>query len=90
VPDSGRRQRAPSRAPNTEFAQVFQLAELVGRRPVGNIRKLPGGGYRRGNFNRQASWPHAVRAIGAEGLNFHDLRHTRNAWAAGSGVGSET
>jgi integrase len=31
---------------------------------------------RRGNFNRQASWPHAVRAIGAEGLHFHDLRHT--------------
>ena len=27
-------------------AQVFKLAELVGRRPVGNIRKLPGGGYR--------------------------------------------
>ena len=42
---------------------------------------------RRGNFNRQASWPHAVRAIGAEGLHFHDLRHTGNAWAAGSGVG---
>jgi integrase len=28
-----------------------------------------------------------VRAIGAEGLHFHDLRHTGNAWAAGSGVG---
>ncbi len=42
---------------------------------------------RRGNFNRQASWPHAARAIGAEGLHFHDLRHTGNAWAAGSGVG---
>jgi len=26
---------------------------------------------RRGNFNRQACWPHAVRAIGAEGLHFH-------------------
>jgi hypothetical protein len=26
--------------------QVFELAGLVGRRPIGNIRKLPGGGYR--------------------------------------------
>ena len=38
-----------------------------------------GGPLRRGNFNRQASWPHAVRAIGAEGLHFHDLRRTGNA-----------
>jgi integrase len=27
-------------------AQVFELAERVGRRPVGNIRQLDGGGYR--------------------------------------------
>jgi integrase len=27
-------------------AQVFALAELVGRRPIGNIRKLPADGYR--------------------------------------------
>jgi integrase len=40
-----------------------------------------------GNFNRQASRPVEVRAIGAEGLHFHDLRHTGNAKAAGSGVG---
>jgi hypothetical protein len=26
-------------------AQVFELAERVGRRPVRNIRKLPAGGY---------------------------------------------
>ena len=29
-----------------ESGQVFELADRVGRRPVGNIRKLPGGGYR--------------------------------------------
>jgi integrase len=46
-----------------------------------------GGPLRRGNFNRQAGWPHAVRAIGAEGLHFHDLRHTGNHLAARSGVG---
>ena len=28
------------------MAQVFELAELVGRRPVGNIRSLPDGQYR--------------------------------------------
>jgi integrase len=28
-----------------------------------------------------------VRAIGAEGLHFHDLRHTGNALAAASGAG---
>jgi integrase len=27
-------------------AQVFDLAEVIGRHPVGNIRKLPAGGYR--------------------------------------------
>ena len=46
-----------------------------------------GGPLRRGNFNRQASWLHVVRAIGAEDLHFHDLRHSGNAWAARSGVG---
>ena len=46
-----------------------------------------GGPLRRGHFNRQAGWPYAVRAVGAEGLHFHDLRHTGNHLAAGSGVG---
>ena len=32
--------------PVLTVAQVFELAEQVGRRPVGNIRKLPAGGYR--------------------------------------------
>ena len=27
-------------------AQVFELAEVIGRHPVGNVRKLPRGGYR--------------------------------------------
>jgi hypothetical protein len=31
--------------PVLTVGQVFELAELVGRRPVGNVRKLPGGGY---------------------------------------------
>jgi len=28
-----------------------------------------------GIFSRHASWPHAVHAIGEDGLHFHDLRH---------------
>jgi integrase len=36
---------APER-PVLTVAQVFDLAELVGRRPVGNIRELASGGYR--------------------------------------------
>ena len=46
-----------------------------------------GGPLRRGNFNRMSAWPHAVRSIGAEGLHFHDLRHTGNHFAAASGAG---
>jgi integrase len=36
---------APER-PVLTVAQVFELSEWVGRRPVGNIRKLPDGSYR--------------------------------------------
>jgi hypothetical protein len=36
---------APER-PVLTVAQVFELAGWVGRRPVGNIRKLPDGSYR--------------------------------------------
>ncbi|HUZ23737.1 MAG TPA: site-specific integrase [Streptosporangiaceae bacterium] len=37
---------ATAERPVLTVAQVFELAEIVGRRPVGNIRKLPAGGYR--------------------------------------------
>jgi integrase len=46
-----------------------------------------GGPLRRGNFNKLSGWPHAARAIGADGLHFHDPRHTGNAFAAASGAG---
>jgi integrase len=47
---------------------------------------IKGGPLRRSNFNKMSAWPHAVRAIGAEGLHFHDLRHTGNHFAAASGA----
>jgi integrase len=36
----------PAERPVLTVAQVFELAERVGRRPVGNIRKLDGTGFR--------------------------------------------
>jgi integrase len=45
-----------------------------------------GGPLRRGNFNKMSGWPDAARAIGMEGLHFHDLRHTGNHFAAHSGA----
>ncbi|WP_248962487.1 tyrosine-type recombinase/integrase [Sphaerisporangium perillae] len=48
---------------------------------------IKGGPLRRSGFNRLSSWPEAVRAIGAEGLHVHDLRHTGNMIAAESGAG---
>ena len=45
-----------------------------------------GGPLRRGNFNRMSAWSYAVRSIGAEGLHFHDLRHSGNTFAASSGA----
>jgi integrase len=48
---------------------------------------VQGGPMRRSNFNKMSAWPYAVRAIGADGLHFHDLRHTGNHLAARSGAG---
>jgi integrase len=46
-----------------------------------------GGPLRRGNFNKMSAWPQAVKSIGAEGVHFHDLRHTGNTFAAAGGAG---
>jgi integrase len=45
-----------------------------------------GGPLRRGNFNKMSAWPHAAESIGMTDLHFHDLRHTRNQFAAQSGA----
>jgi integrase len=47
---------------------------------------VKGGPLRRSNFNKMSAWMHAVKDIGAEGLHFHDLRHTGNQFAAASGA----
>jgi integrase len=64
------------------------VSRFVGPAPAALVFPgAKGGPLRRGNFNKMAGWPHAVQAIGAEGLHFHDLRHTGNAFAASSGAG---
>jgi len=40
----------------------------------------------RGNFNKMARWSENVAAIGTPGLHFHDLRHTGNTLASGTGT----
>ena len=52
--------------PVLTVAQVFELAERVGRRPVGNIRKLPAGGYRL-RFRRHGADAHGSRGLRAPG-----------------------
>jgi hypothetical protein len=63
------------------------LAAFVKDEPGALVFPGPlGGPVRRGNFNKMSGWPHAVRAIGMEGLHFHDLRHAGNHFAAASGA----
>jgi integrase len=46
-----------------------------------------GAPLRRSNFNRASGWPRAAQAAGVPGVHFHDLRHTRNTFAAATGIG---
>jgi integrase len=41
---------------------------------------------RRNNFRKLVKWTEAVESIGANGLHFHDLRHTGNTLAALTGA----
>jgi integrase len=54
-------EHAPER-PVLTVDQVFDLAERVGRRPVGNVRKVPAGGYRL-RFRRDGNMRTAPQAF---------------------------
>ncbi|MEV4251647.1 site-specific integrase [Spirillospora sp. NPDC049652] len=56
-----------------------ELDALVFTTPKGKV-------YRRANFRRGSRWARAVEAVGVPELHFHDLRHTGNTLAAGSGA----
>ncbi|WP_319464160.1 tyrosine-type recombinase/integrase [Micromonospora sp. RTP1Z1] len=45
-----------------------------------------GAALRRSNFQKAAGWAASVAAAGLPGFHFHDLRHTGNTLAAGTGA----
>lgn len=45
-----------------------------------------GAALRRSNFQKAAAWSASVAAAGLPGFHFHDLRHTGNTLAAGTGA----
>jgi len=64
------------------------MSEFVGADPAALVfTGIQGVPLSRSNFNKMSAWPSAVRSIGAEGLHFHDLRHTGNTFAASGGAG---
>jgi len=84
--DAGR--RVVGFPPSIVPALRDHLAQFVGPEPGALLfTGVKGGPIRRSNFNKLSGWPYEVRAIGAEGLHVHDLRHSGNHLAAISGVG---
>jgi integrase len=66
---------------------VEHLRQRVGERPESLIfTGDKGGPLQRSNFNKRVAWAEHVRAVGMEGLHFHDLRHTGNTLASASGA----
>lgn len=64
------------------------MSQFVGAEPSALLFcGIQGGPWSRSNFNKMSGWPSAVRSIGAEGLHFHDLRHTGNTFASSGGAG---
>jgi integrase len=60
----------------------------AGRASQGRARRGEPRTWRRGRrLDKMSGRPHAARAIGMEGLHFHDLRHAGNHFAAASGAG---
>ena len=63
------------------------MAKFVGPELGALVFSGPTGApIRRSNFGKMSGWTHAVASIGAEGLHFHDLRHTGNTFAAAKGT----
>jgi integrase len=64
------------------------IEQFAGLGPEGLVfRGEKGAVLRRGNFGRRTKWPALVVAAGLPvGFHFHDLRHTGNHLAAGSGA----
>jgi hypothetical protein len=77
--------RVVSIPPSVVEALRTHLAEHAG--PGALVFTVPNGApVRRGNFNKLVGWREKVEQLGLKGVRFHDLRHTGNTLAAGSGV----
>ena len=67
-------------------ALAEHLANFAEPGPEGLVFPAPQGGYlRRSNFRRRW-WVPATRAVGVEGLRFHDLRHSAATLALAAGA----
>jgi integrase len=67
-------------------ALAEHLVEFAEAGPDGLVFPAPEGGYlRRSNFSRRM-WQPATRAVGVEGLRFHDLRHSAATLALAAGA----
>jgi integrase len=63
------------------------LAEFVRDDPTALVFTVSSGRpIWRGNFNKLTNWIATTEALGISGLHFHDLRHTGNTLAAGTGA----
>jgi integrase len=77
--------RVVSIPPSVVEALRTHLAEHAG--PGALVFTVPNGApVGRGNFNKLVGWREKVEQVGLKGVRFHDLRHTGNTLAAGSGV----
>lgn len=82
--DAGRRSLA---IPDVIVADLeHHLTHYAAHGPSSHVFVGPRGGLlRRRNF-RADTWEPATRAVGVQGLHFHDLRHTGNTLAAATGA----
>jgi integrase len=63
------------------------LDEYVGPSSTALVFTGPRGApISRGNFRKLTGWKDVLASVGLVGVRFHDLRHTGNTMAAGSGV----
>jgi integrase len=86
-PKSRAGRRVVSLPPVVASALRDHLAVHVGAAPEALVfTGINGKAILRGNLNKLLGWKAAVEKIGKPGLHLHDLRHTGNTLAAGTGA----
>jgi integrase len=89
-PPKSRAGRRTVSLPPTETDELARhVRDYVGSEPTAFVLTgEKGSPIRRSSFNPRIGWMGIVAAMGRPGLHFHDLRHTGNTLAAGSGASS--